>query len=219
MQPTRQDIQTLSGVILSIAEGRKGPARGGVLDGAEAEMLRTLLAEHARAGSGDERSPVRGLSRLLRRNPTDAERALWDSVDQRTAALPAMASSAKPRSAVTSPISCRFRCVLVIDLAPDDEGAEAVRHRSREAGMAARAGLPSDRTARRGGGGRCRDCSRPPGRLTATELRDPPATLSHLGDGHLVVLQQQLVLANDRGQEGIDAELGTLHFAFFRPNS
>src|SRR5215470_5175201 len=42
MAPTRQDIQTLSGVILSIAEGRKGPARGGVLDGAEAEMLRTL---------------------------------------------------------------------------------------------------------------------------------------------------------------------------------
>ncbi len=40
MQPTRQDIQTLHGVIMAIAEGRKGPARGGVLDGAEAEMLR-----------------------------------------------------------------------------------------------------------------------------------------------------------------------------------
>ncbi len=34
MGPTRQDIQTLQGVIMAIAEGRKGPARGGVLDGA-----------------------------------------------------------------------------------------------------------------------------------------------------------------------------------------
>ena len=33
MQPTQQDIQTLHGVIMAIAEGRKGPARGGVLDG------------------------------------------------------------------------------------------------------------------------------------------------------------------------------------------
>src|SRR5208283_3391408 len=46
MQPTQQDIQTMHGVIIAIAEGRKGPARGGVLDGAEAEMLRALLAEH-----------------------------------------------------------------------------------------------------------------------------------------------------------------------------
>ena len=46
MAPSRQDLQTLHGVITSIAEGRKGPARGGVLDGAEAELLRTLLAEH-----------------------------------------------------------------------------------------------------------------------------------------------------------------------------
>ena len=46
MQPTQQDIQTLHGVIMAIAEGRKGPARGGVLDGEEAEMLRALLAEH-----------------------------------------------------------------------------------------------------------------------------------------------------------------------------
>src|SRR5919205_3443804 len=41
MQPTRQDIQTLHGIIMAIAEGRKGPARGGVLDGSEAEALRT----------------------------------------------------------------------------------------------------------------------------------------------------------------------------------
>ena len=80
MQPTQQDIQTLHGVILAIAEGRKGPARGGVLDGEEAEMLRALLAEHGEGSVPNERGPVRGLARLLRRNPTDAERALWSAL-------------------------------------------------------------------------------------------------------------------------------------------
>jgi tRNA/rRNA methyltransferase len=77
MQPTQQDIQTLHGVILAIAEGRKGPAKGGVLDGAEAQRLRALIAEHDQTYTPAEHSPVRGLARLLRRNPTDAERALW----------------------------------------------------------------------------------------------------------------------------------------------
>ncbi len=80
MQATRQDIQTLQGVIMAIAEGRKGPAKGGVLDGEEAEMLRTLLAEHSEGRVPNERAPVRGLARLLRRNPTDAERRLWDAL-------------------------------------------------------------------------------------------------------------------------------------------
>jgi tRNA/rRNA methyltransferase len=80
MQLTQQDVQTLHGVIMSIAEGRKGPARGGVLDGQEAGMLRALLAEHAQGRVPNERGPVRGLSRLLRRNPTDAERTLWDGM-------------------------------------------------------------------------------------------------------------------------------------------
>ena len=80
MQPTQQDIQTLHGVIMAIAEGRKGPARGGVLDGEEAEMLRALLAEHGSGRVPKERGPVRGLARLLRRNPTDAERSLWQAL-------------------------------------------------------------------------------------------------------------------------------------------
>jgi len=65
---------------MAIAEGRKGPARGGVLDGAAAEMLRALLAEHGGGRVPSEWGPVRGLSRLLRRNPTDAERALWQAL-------------------------------------------------------------------------------------------------------------------------------------------
>src|SRR5205085_9113488 len=77
MQPTQQDIQTLHGVIMNIAEGRKGPARGGVLDSHEAGALRKLLAGQGGPGDG---GPVRGLARLLRRNPTDAERALWEAI-------------------------------------------------------------------------------------------------------------------------------------------
>src|SRR5207244_9419721 len=46
MAPSQQDIQTLHGIVTAIAEGRKGPARGGILDGREAGMLRELLAEH-----------------------------------------------------------------------------------------------------------------------------------------------------------------------------
>jgi tRNA/rRNA methyltransferase len=80
MAPTRQDIQTLQGVIMAIAEGRKGPAKGGVLDGEGAGALRALLAEHAEGTVPLERAPVRGLSRLLRRNPTDAERTLWEAL-------------------------------------------------------------------------------------------------------------------------------------------
>ena len=77
MEPTKQDIQTLNGVLTALAEGRKGPARGGVLDGAEAEMLREMLDEYEQGRMPSEHGPVRGLARLLRRNPTDAERALW----------------------------------------------------------------------------------------------------------------------------------------------
>jgi tRNA/rRNA methyltransferase len=79
MEPTRQDMHTLHGVVMAIAEGRKGPAKGGVLDGAQATRLRALLAEHGQGG--DESSgTVRGLARLLRRNPTDAERLLWQAL-------------------------------------------------------------------------------------------------------------------------------------------
>ena len=77
--PTQQDIQTLHGVIMAIAQGRKGPAQGGVLDSHEAEALRQLLSEQGRGGA-QTRGPARGLARLLRRNPTDAERALWDAL-------------------------------------------------------------------------------------------------------------------------------------------
>src|SRR5580704_2582247 len=79
MEPTRQDMHTLHGVVMAIAEGRKGPAKGGVLDSEQATRLRALLAEHGR-GAPSESGTVRGLARLLRRNPTDAERMLWHAL-------------------------------------------------------------------------------------------------------------------------------------------
>ncbi len=81
MEPTKQDMHTLHGVVMAIAEGRKGPAKGGVLDGEQATRLRALLAEQGQGGAtSDGTSTVRGLARLLRRNPTDAERILWQSL-------------------------------------------------------------------------------------------------------------------------------------------
>src|SRR6516165_5934020 len=81
MEPTKQDMHTLHGAVMAIAEGRKGPAKGGVLDGEQAKRLRALLAEHEQgAVPSDSRGTVRGLARLLRRNPTDAERILWQSL-------------------------------------------------------------------------------------------------------------------------------------------
>ena len=81
MDPTKQDMHTLHGVVRAIAEGRKGPANGGVLDGEQATRLRALLAEQNQGAKPSESGgTVRGLARLLRRNPTDAERILWQSL-------------------------------------------------------------------------------------------------------------------------------------------
>jgi tRNA/rRNA methyltransferase len=127
--PTQQDIQTLHGVIRAIAEGRKGPARGGVLNGAEAEMLRALLAEHEGGGTLPEHGPVRGLARLLRRNPTEAERLLWQALtnDRR------FAGRRFKRQTPVGPYICDFVSFplrLVVEIAPGEESAEAARTRA-----------------------------------------------------------------------------------------
>src|SRR5215468_9176947 len=129
MQPTSQDIQTLHGVVMAIAEGRKGPARGGVLDGREAGQLRALLAEHGHGRVPNERGPVRGLSRLLRRNPTDAERALWDAlVKDRRFAGQGFKRQVPVGPHITDLVSFPLR--TVIDLVPAGESAEAAQTRA-----------------------------------------------------------------------------------------
>jgi tRNA/rRNA methyltransferase len=131
MKPTRQDIQTLHGVIMAIAEGRKGPARGGVLDGEEAEMLRALLAEHGAGRVPKERGPVRGLARLLRRNPTEAERVLWQAlVNDRRFAGRGFKRQTPVGQHICDFVSFALR--LVIDLVPAEESPAAAQARAQK---------------------------------------------------------------------------------------
>ena len=133
MAPTQQDIQTLHGVIMSIAEGRKGPARGGVLDGEEADFLRQLLAEQGPGRVLKQRGPVRGLARLLRRNPTDAERALWDAlVNDRRFAGRGFKRQTPVGQHICDFVSFPLR--LVIDLVPPNETSAAAKTRGEKRG-------------------------------------------------------------------------------------
>ena len=129
MAPTRQDIQTLHGIIMSIVEGRKGPAAGGVLDGEEAGALRSLLAEHGLGQVPAERGPARGLARLLRRNPTDAERALWSALtkDRRFAGQGFKRQTPVGRHI---PDFVSFPLRTIIDLVPAQESEEAATARA-----------------------------------------------------------------------------------------
>jgi tRNA/rRNA methyltransferase len=138
MQPTRQDIQTLNGVITALAEGRKGPARGGVLDGPEAEALRRLLDEYNQGRVAGERGPVRGLSRLLRRNPTDAERVLWAALsnDRRFAGRFKRQTPVGPHIMDFVAFSLR----TVIELVPGEESETAARARAERRGWLAERG-------------------------------------------------------------------------------
>jgi len=129
MAPTQQDVRTLHGVINAIAQGRKGPARGGVLDAAEAQKLRDLLAEHGGGRVPGERGPVRGLARLLRRNPTEAERILWQAlVNDRRFAGRGFKRQVPIGPHIADFVSFPLKCV--IDLVPPQEGQEMARTRN-----------------------------------------------------------------------------------------
>jgi tRNA/rRNA methyltransferase len=125
---SQQDVRTLHGVVMALVEGRRGPARGGVLDGQEAEVLRTLLAEHSAGRVPSERAPVRGLARLLRRNPTESERILWTHLtnDRR------FAGRGFKRQVPVGPHIADFVSFplrTVIFLLPPNEGEEAAHAR------------------------------------------------------------------------------------------
>lgn len=129
MAPTQQDIRTLHGIINAIVQGRKGPARGGVLNPAEAQKLRDLLAQHGGGRVPGERGPVRGLARLLRRNPTEAERALWQALvnDRRFAGL-GFRRQVPIGPHITDFVSFPLKCV--IDLVPSEESDETAQARA-----------------------------------------------------------------------------------------
>jgi tRNA/rRNA methyltransferase len=127
MSPTQQDIRTLHGIVNALIQGRKGPARGGVLDAAESQKLRDLLAEQSRVPG--ERSPARGLAKLLRRNPTEAERILWQAlVNDRRFAGRGFKRQVPIGPHIADFVSCPLKCV--IDLVPPQETAEAARTRA-----------------------------------------------------------------------------------------
>ena len=138
MEPSQQDIQTLHGVVTAIAEGRKGPARGGVLDGREAGLLREILAERRDGPAARDRGPVRGLSRLLRRNPTDAERTLWEALTRdRRFAGHGFKRQVPVGPHIVDMVSFALR--TVVDLVPPGESPEAGATRAgKRAWLAAR---------------------------------------------------------------------------------
>lgn len=123
MAPSQQDLRTLHGVFMAIAQGRKGPARGGVLDADEATRLRALIAEQ-NTGGRQGRSPARGLARLLRRNPTEAERLLWQALtNDRRFAGRGFKRQVPVGPHITDFVSFPLKCV--IELAPPQESAQA----------------------------------------------------------------------------------------------
>ncbi len=128
MQASQQDIQTLSGVVMALSDGRKGPARGGILDGDEAERLRKLVAERGRIHVSSERAPARGLAKLLRRNPTDEERILWEALTRHRR----FAGLGFKRQVPIGPFVAdlvSFPLRTVIDIVPATEEGEAAEAR------------------------------------------------------------------------------------------
>lgn len=74
MMPTHQDIQTLSGAIAALAgvtRETSQPANTANLS----EIIRNEIALVPETGT-----PLRGLTRLLRRNPSEEERILWAAI-------------------------------------------------------------------------------------------------------------------------------------------
>jgi len=131
MTPSEQDIRTLHGIFMGIAQGRKGSARGGVLDGAQAEMLRSLVTERSN-GAQRPRTPVRGLARLLRRNPTEAERTLWEAlVNDRRFAGRGFKRQTPIGPHVVDFVSFPLKCVIDLVPAAEDETVFQARDNKR----------------------------------------------------------------------------------------
>ncbi len=122
LEPTEQDIQTLHGVIRTLAQGAKGPATGGILRGGEAELLRELLNRQG-ASTASGTAPGKGLARLLRRNPTELERNLWRALtnDKRFAGQFKRNVPIGPH--VTDFLAQPLR--LIIEVVPEAEEADA----------------------------------------------------------------------------------------------
>jgi tRNA/rRNA methyltransferase len=129
LEATKQDMRTLHGVIMALVNGSKGPARGGVLDPSQAQGLREMIADLGTARAREDRTPARGLARLLRRNPTEAERSLWRAMtnDRRFASL-GFKRQVPVGPYIADFVSFPLKCV--IDLVPLSEAEPAALTRA-----------------------------------------------------------------------------------------
>ena len=91
--------------------------------------MRALLAEYGEARAPGERGPVRGLARLLRRNPTEAERLLWEALTKdRRFAGKGFKRQVPVGTHITDFVSFPLR--VVIDVVPAQESDAAAKTRS-----------------------------------------------------------------------------------------
>ena len=128
MTPTQQDIRTLHGVFLAIAEGRKGPAKGGVLDGEEAQLLRALLAEHSRAGGRGTRSGARTVAAVAPQSDRCRARAVGRSHQGPALCRLGFKRQTPVGRHIIDLVSFQLR--MVIDIVPDEEEASAAVQRA-----------------------------------------------------------------------------------------
>ncbi len=132
MQPTQQDVQTLHGVIMAIAEGRKGPAHGGVLDGARGRHAARAPAEHGPRGVSPSAGRCAACRGCLRRNPTDAERTLWKALTRdRRFAGHGFKRQVPVGPHITDMVSFALRAV--IDIVPGEESEAGAKARADKA--------------------------------------------------------------------------------------
>ena len=126
LQPTEQDMQTLHGVVRTLAQGSKGPATGGILRGGEAELLRELLNKQGgEMASGT--APGKGLARLLRRNPTALERDLWKALTNDKRFAGQFKRNVRVGPHVADFLAQPLRLILAMVSAEEDAEGNAVR--------------------------------------------------------------------------------------------
>ena len=109
MALSQQDIRTLHGVIMSIADGRKGPARGGLLMATRPHSFARCSPSTARAGcrtSAGRCAGSPGCYAAIRPRPSGYS----GTRSRATGASSARASSGRSRLARTSSTWCRSRC-------------------------------------------------------------------------------------------------------------
>ena len=95
--------------------------------------MRDLLAEHEQGRAPSERSPLRGLPRLLRRNPTEAERTLWHALvnDRRFASL-GFKRQVPVGQHVNDFVSFPLKCVIDLVAPAETEALAKVRADKRQ---------------------------------------------------------------------------------------